>query len=107
MYPGIRRRPPLLGPVSHPLAHKDGAEGRDRSHEKRDTAFDGVPKHLPYRVDTAAGVGNSKHPNDGDDDHRRGETEKEAYRKLLSSLDFGFSKDDDGYADDFPGKLVK
>ncbi len=102
LYPGIRRLPPLLARFS-----KNGAESRDRSHEKRDTAFQGLPKDLPYRVGTAAGIGNSTHPNDRENDHHRGETEKEAHRKLLPSPDFGSSKKDDGYADDFHDHLVK
>lgn len=37
--PGCGRRPSVLNLLSIPLTYKTGAKGRDRRHEKRDTAF--------------------------------------------------------------------
>ena len=95
--PGIRRLPsPLALPIS--LAHKNGAEGRDGSHKKRDTGFQGLPEGLPYHANPARRW-DFGYTDDRDHDHHDRKTQKEAQPKFLTLLNFRSSKDDQGNAD--------
>lgn len=88
------------------MASKNGAEGRDRSHENRDTAFHGLPEDFPHQVDTGRTV-NPTYAYECDYGHEEGEAEERAQGKLLPCPDFGSSKDDDGDADDLSEILAK
>lgn len=59
LYPRTRRRfQPLPVPLPDLLTHKDGAKGRDGSHDECDAGFEALPEHLPDGSD-AAEVGSS------------------------------------------------
>lgn len=75
--PGARRRPSLLARVSPTVASKNGAEGRDRSHENRDTAFHGLPEDFPHQVDIGRTV-NPTYAYECDYGHEEGEAGERA-----------------------------
>lgn len=84
------------------LAYENRPEGGDGGHEECDAGFEGLPENLPDQIQ-AVGGGDSRHADDGDDDHGDGEAEEEAQAEFLALFDFGAAEDDEGDADDFFG----